>query len=68
MMDALVGEFEGYTAGNTWNGWACPYFERQVAEAFLKPAIMNGYKMGLNIIRRDVFPVWHRGRSRRTGI
>jgi hypothetical protein len=22
--------FEGYTAGRTWNGWACPYFPREV--------------------------------------
>lgn len=24
--------FPGYTKGDTWNGWACPYFEREVAE------------------------------------
>ncbi|MCS3645420.1 hypothetical protein [Salinibacter ruber] len=24
--------FEGYTKGDTWNGWACPYFEKDVAE------------------------------------
>jgi len=24
--------FFGYTKGDTWNGWACPYFEREVAE------------------------------------
>lgn len=24
--------FSGYTKGNTWNGWACPYFEKEVAE------------------------------------
>ena len=24
--------FEGYTAGHTWNGWACPYFTAAVAQ------------------------------------
>ena len=24
--------YEGYTNGNHWNGWACPYFTRQIAE------------------------------------
>ena len=24
--------FPGYTKGDTWNGWACPYFEREVAK------------------------------------
>ena len=22
-------EFDGYTAGEEWNGWACPYFTRE---------------------------------------
>jgi hypothetical protein len=28
--------YEGYTAGNTWNGWACPYFTKEVALNILK--------------------------------
>lgn len=24
--------FRGYAKGDTWNGWACPYFEKTVAE------------------------------------
>jgi len=24
--------YQGYTAGQTWNGFACPYFELQVAQ------------------------------------
>jgi hypothetical protein len=24
--------FKGFTKGNTWNGWACPYFEKVLAE------------------------------------
>lgn len=30
-MDALDGEFEGYTRGLAWNGWATPFFELEVA-------------------------------------
>ena len=25
------GPFEGWTAGQQWNGWECPYFERNTA-------------------------------------
>lgn len=28
--------FSGYTKGDTWNGWACPYFEREVAKQVAK--------------------------------
>lgn len=28
--------FPGYTKGEEWNGWACPYFEREVAERIAK--------------------------------
>jgi hypothetical protein len=28
--------FSGYTKGDTWNGWACPYFEKDVAEQIAK--------------------------------
>jgi hypothetical protein len=24
--------FRGYTTGETWNGWACPYFDRAVGK------------------------------------
>lgn len=24
--------YEGYTNGNHWNGWACPYFTREAAD------------------------------------
>lgn len=24
-------QFEGYTAGHSWNGWDCPYFTKEVA-------------------------------------
>ena len=36
--------FEGYSDGDTWNGWACPYFERMVAEKVLRASEANGYR------------------------
>lgn|SRR5688572_24851672 len=35
--------FEGFTDGDTWNGWACPYFSRDVAESILQASENNGY-------------------------
>ena len=32
-LDALDGkEYRGYTTGETWNGWACPYFTFEEAK------------------------------------
>ena len=28
--------YEGYTYGDTWNGWACPYFTKEVADQMTK--------------------------------
>lgn len=28
--------YEGYTLGENWNGWACPYFTREVAMEMMK--------------------------------
>lgn len=28
--------YEGYTYGDTWNGWACPYFTKEVADKMAK--------------------------------
>lgn len=36
--------FEGFTAGETWNGWACPYFMHDGALAVLKASENNGYR------------------------
>ena len=55
-MDALEGSFAGYTNGDTWNGWACPYFSRTVAEAVLGAAEANGYVWTYDETR-DVFSV-----------
>lgn len=35
--------FSGYTDGEEWNGWACPYYERHEAEQILKFSETNGY-------------------------
>lgn len=35
--------FDGYTDGDSWNGWACPYFTQDIAEAVLKASEKNGY-------------------------
>lgn len=35
--------FDGYTDGDSWNGWACPYFTQETAEAILNTSKENGY-------------------------
>jgi hypothetical protein len=35
--------FQGYTNGDTWNGWACPYFEKAEAERVLRASEVNRY-------------------------
>lgn len=30
------GPFEGWTHGANWNGWACPYFDKQVADQIVE--------------------------------
>lgn len=36
-LDAYEGEmFEGYTRGETWNGFECPYFLRENAERIIE--------------------------------
>ena len=34
-IDTNEGEFEGYTTGYLWNGWATPYFTKEVADEIL---------------------------------
>lgn len=55
-MDAIEGEFRGYTNGDSWNGWACPYFVRSVAEQVLIASELNGYRWTYDAAR-DVFSV-----------
>jgi len=45
-MDAMEGPYPGYTAGESWNGWATPYFEfetaNRIAEAHVRiPELMK---------------------------
>lgn len=42
-MDALSIVYEGFTFGENWNGWACPYFELSLAEEVLRASEENGY-------------------------
>lgn len=35
--------FTGFTDGDDWNGWACPYFEKSEAECVLKASEANGF-------------------------
>jgi hypothetical protein len=35
--------FEGYSQGDNWNGWVCPYFEHSVAEQILLACEKNNY-------------------------
>ena len=48
-IDALPDQsFSGFSNGYTWNGWACPYFEKQTAEAVLRASEANGYSWEYN--------------------
>lgn len=55
-MDAIEGVFEGFTNGDTWNGWARPYFEQSAAEQVLEASEANGYRWTFDDAR-DVFSV-----------
>lgn len=35
--------FEGFTNGEAWNGFACPYFSHEIARAVLVASEQNGY-------------------------
>lgn len=58
-MDAIDGVYEGYTDGDTWNGWACPYFEYSEAERVLKASQVNGFLWSYDK-SEDRFTVWNR--------
>lgn len=36
--------FDGYTLGEDWNGWACPYFTFEQAESILEAHRKQGIK------------------------
>ncbi len=35
-LEGITGSFKGYTNGETWNGFECPYFELAVALFIMK--------------------------------
>lgn len=35
-IDGFDALFEGYTDGQHWNGWACPYFPKKVADEIMR--------------------------------
>lgn len=55
VIDTLPGlAFQGYHLGEDWNGWACPSFERAVAEQILEATARNGGAWRYDATR-DVF-------------
>lgn len=36
--------FDGYTQGETWNGWACPYFTFEQAERLVQAHSEKGFR------------------------
>lgn len=60
-----VGEFHGYTFGQTWNGFACPYFELsaalKIAESYplvvSYDAIKGVFKLDEGYLPEDVYEV-----------
>lgn len=58
-LDALGNaEFEGFTDGQTWNGWACPYFTYDMALNVLRASTANGYTWRYDEESHS-FLVWH---------
>ncbi|MDX2141249.1 MAG: hypothetical protein SF123_24405 [Chloroflexota bacterium] len=56
-LDSIEGQiFEGFTRGETWNGWACPCFDRATAESVLRASEANGYAWEFDA-ERDAFLV-----------
>jgi DNA (cytosine-5)-methyltransferase 1 len=37
-------QFQGFSDDDTWNGWACPYFEKAEAERILRASEANGFQ------------------------
>lgn len=43
-----IGTFDGYTKGETWNGWSCPYFAENEAKAIIESLKEDGTPGHLN--------------------
>jgi hypothetical protein len=54
-----LGPFEGWTADEYWNGWACPYFERaatlRIVDAWNQVTFENDVFMARYDEERDQF-------------
>ncbi len=44
--DGAPTKFPGFTTGKTWNGWACPYFTKKVADQVMEK---TNYAASLNM-------------------
>lgn len=45
-LEPLEGQtFAGYTAGQQWNGWACPYFTKEQAQRIVEAWHTCGFKV-----------------------
>lgn len=42
--------FSGFTEGENWNGWACPYFTFEESQKIVKAHIETGQKASYNAI------------------
>lgn len=47
-IENIDNTFEGYTYGETWNGWACPYFTKDESDKVLKNMV-DDYGSGFHI-------------------
>jgi hypothetical protein len=50
-IDCISGYYSGYTYGDTWNGWACPYFSKKSAIAFLEEMKKNDCIKGYTFVK-----------------
>jgi hypothetical protein len=58
-IESLTGKFPGFSDGSLWNGWACPYFEKNIAEEILLHSQQNGYNWYYDS-QLDAFVVSHK--------
>lgn len=42
-IDGFEAVFDGYTDGSHWNGWACPWFTKKVADEIMRISKNKGY-------------------------
>lgn len=57
-VDGVDEKFIGFTAGDFWNGWACPVFTRLTAEQILVASEPNGYQWQFNV-ETNAFEIQH---------